>query len=67
MIGYFEPTLNYPHFLKLAMESNMLLFESNGFNILTSTLMLLNTSTSHRCTNGFVDELLSLLQKLHIP
>jgi hypothetical protein len=58
----FWPTLNYPHFLKLAIKFNILLFESNGFNILTSTLILLNTSTSHRCSNGFVDELLSLLQ-----
>jgi hypothetical protein len=53
---FFEPILNYLHFLKLAIESNILLFESNGFNRLTSTLMLLSTSTSHRCTNGFVDE-----------
>jgi hypothetical protein len=53
--------IDNPHFLKLDVESSVPLYEGSHLNMLTCTLMLLNACTSHRCTNGFVDELLSLL------
>jgi hypothetical protein len=49
--------INNLHFLKLDVKSS----EGSHFSMLTCTLMLLNACASHRCTNGFVDELLSLL------
>lgn len=48
-------------YLKLVATSKVRLFESSGLNKLTGTMMILNTCTTHYCTNGFVDELLSLL------
>jgi hypothetical protein len=49
------------HFLQLDVKSNVLLYEGSHLSRLTCTLMLLNACASHRCTNGFVDEPLSLL------
>jgi hypothetical protein len=43
------------------------LYQGCEFNRLTRTLMILNTCAAHRCTNGFVDELLSLSQNSILP
>jgi hypothetical protein len=59
--GVLESTLNDLHFLKLMAKSKIPLFEGSGLNILIGTLMISNTSATHKCTNGFVDELWSLL------
>jgi hypothetical protein len=60
-------THGWPYFkcfssFKMNFKANILLFESSGkINRLIGTLMILNTSTTHWCINGFIDELLSLL------
>ncbi len=49
------------HFLKLDVKSDVPLYEGSHFSRFTCTLMLLNACASHKCINGFMDELLSLL------
>jgi hypothetical protein len=53
--------IDNPHFLKLDVESNIPLYEGSHLSRLTCILMLLNAFASHKCTNGFMDERLSLL------
>jgi hypothetical protein len=49
-------------YLKLATKSKVLLYEGSDLSRLLAKLMILNTCTTHCCTNGFVNELLSLLR-----
>jgi hypothetical protein len=65
-----DPILDDFHLLKLISNSKIMLFEGSGkINNLIGTFMILNTSTTHRCTNGFIDEFFSLLCNsiLHKP
>jgi hypothetical protein len=58
---------NHPHYLKLASESKVALYEGCAFSRLIGTLMILNTCATNHCTNGFEDELLSLLKTFVLP
>jgi hypothetical protein len=53
--------INNLHFFKLDVESNVPLYEGSHFSKFTCTLTLLSAFASHKCTNGFMDELLFLL------
>jgi hypothetical protein len=53
--------------LKLMEKFKIPLFEGSGFSRLIGKLMILNTLATHECTNGFVDELLSLLCNSILP
>lgn len=57
-----EPSIKDPHYIKLTTKSMIPLYPSCELNNLTCTLMILNTCARHRCTNGFIDKLLLLLQ-----
>jgi hypothetical protein len=52
------------HYLKSTTEFKVPLYEGSDLNRLIMTLKILNTCTTHHCTNGFVNELLSLLKNL---
>jgi hypothetical protein len=55
------------HYLKLATKSKVPLYEGSDLSKLITTLMILNTCTTHHCTDGFVNELLSLLRNSIFP
>jgi hypothetical protein len=57
-----EPSIKDPHCIKLTTNSMIPFYPSCEFNKLTCTLMILNTCATHRCTNGFIDKLLLVLQ-----
>jgi hypothetical protein len=63
----FDFKINNLHYLKLAIESNVALYEGCAHSRLIGTLMILNTCATHHYTNGFVDELLSLLKNFMLP
>jgi hypothetical protein len=54
-------------YLKLTKKFKVPLYTKSDLNILTRTLMLLNTCVIHRASNGFVDELFSLFCNSIIP
>jgi len=62
-----KPSIEDPHYFKLATKSMIPLCQGYEFNRLIGTSMILNTCATHRCTNGFVDELFSLLQNSILP
>jgi hypothetical protein len=62
-----EIELDDLHYLKLTTESKVPLSKGSDLNRLIMTLMILNTCTTHHCTNGFVNELLSLLRNSVFP
>jgi len=55
------------HYLKLTTKSEVPLYEGSDLSRLIMTLMILNTCTTHHCTNGIVNELFSLLKNLVFP
>lgn len=59
--------IDNPNLLKLDVESNVPLYERSHLSMLTCILMLLNACASHKCTNVFMDELLSLLENYVLP
>jgi len=56
-----EFEINDLHHVKLTTKSKIPLYVGSELSRLIGSLVILNTCTTHRCTNGFVDELLSLL------
>ncbi len=56
-----EIELNDLHYLKLTTESKVPLYEGSDLSRLIMTLMILNTCTTHHCSNGFVNELLNVV------
>jgi hypothetical protein len=62
-----EPSIEDPHYIKLTTKFMIPLYPSCELNMLTCTLMILNTCATHRCINGFIDKLLSLLQNSFLP
>jgi hypothetical protein len=44
----FDLEIDNPHYIKLAIESNVSLYEGCAFNRLIRTLMILNTCATHQ-------------------